>query len=290
MSTLLSPAERALLGRLSLRPRRRLLGTAAGALRSGRTGPGLLFAGHRPYVAGDDPRYVDWHAAARLGEPLVKLFEREDDLELVLWVDRSPSMRGRKALQARRVAAALGALALQEQGRVRLGWLPALEGAALRVHAGPAALAGLLAALEQVPEGGPAGWGASGRAALPGSARRSLVAVLSDFHDGAAVLPALRRLRAAGHEVLALPVLDGADVDLPLGSAVEAVDAETGERVEVDVTPALLEALREGWRRRQRAVARACRQAGLAHAPVAATASLVEVLGQLGLCGHLGRA
>lgn len=290
MSALLSPAERALLARLALRPRSRLQGLATGALRSGRLGQGLLFAEHRPYVPGDDPRYVDWHAAARLGEPLVKLFEREDDLELVLLVDRSASMHGRKALQARRLAAALGTLAIQEQGRVRLAWLPALGGPRPLSCAGRTGQQVLLEALERAPEGGAAQWPRLARALGAGGLRRSLVVLLSDFHDGAEVLPALRRLRAAGHEVLALHVVDGADVDLPLGTAVEAVDAESGARVEVDVTPALLEALREGWQRRQRAVARACRQAGLAHARVPASEPLAQALAHLGLAGLLGRA
>ncbi|MFM8979050.1 MAG: DUF58 domain-containing protein [Planctomycetia bacterium] len=290
MSSLLSPEERALLARLSLRPRRRLQGLAAGALRSGRLGQGLLFAEHRPYVPGDDPRYVDWHAAARLGEPLVKLFEREDDLELVLLVDRSPSMRGRKALQARRLAAALGTLALQEQGRVRLAWLPALGSARPALHAGRGAPASLQEALERAPEGGAAGWSALRQPLAAGGLRRSLVVLLSDFHDGAEALPVLRRLRASGHEVLALHVVDGADVDLPLGTAVEAVDAESGARVEVDVTPALLEALREGWQRRQRGLARDCRQAGVELVRVPAAAPLAQVLSALGLCGLLGRA
>jgi len=290
MSRLLSADDLALLGRMVLRPRRRLLGAAAGELRSGRVGHGLLFAGHRPYVAGDDPRYVDWHAAARLGEPLVKLFEREDDLELVLLVDRSASMDGRKAQQARRVAAALGWLALAEQGRVRLAWLPPVGGPRPSLHAGRAARASLLEALEQAPGGGAAGWAALQRQPPGSGLRRSLVAVLSDFHDGAAVLPGLARLRAAGHEVLALQMVDRADVDLPLGRSVEAVDAETGERVEIDVTPGLLEALAEGWQRRQRALARACRHAGAAHALVPAGARLGAVLATLGLCRPVARA
>ena len=293
MSGLLTLEERARLARLALRPRRRLPSDAPGGWRTGRVGHGVLFADHRPYALGDDPRYVDWHVAARLGDLVVKRFESEEDLDLVLCVDRSLSMQGRKAFMARRLAAALGHLALDHLDRVRLSWLPALERAPSVPRRGPGALVALLEALERTPEQGAARLGAVTAELLDGR-RKALVAVISDFHSsspaGQEPLAALRRLSARGHEVLALHVVDAHDVELPPGTAVRAVDAESGVTLDLDVTPELLEALRAGWSRRLGAFARACSSAGIAHVRVEAAGTLWDALRGLLVTGRIGRA
>ncbi len=293
MSGLLTFEERARLARLALRPRRRLPSDAPGGWRTGRIGHGVLFADHRPYALGDDPRYVDWHVAARLGDLVVKRFESEEDLDLVLCVDRSLSMQGPKALMARRLAAALGHLALDHLDRVRLSWWPALPRARSAPQRGPGALVALLEALERTPEEGAARAGDATAELLDGR-RRALVAVISDFHSGADVgqepLAALRRLSARGHEVLALHVLDAQDVELPPGAAVRAVDAESGLTLDLDVTPELQQTLRTGWRRRTEAFARACTSAGIAHVRVEAGGTLWDALRGLLSTGRIGRA
>lgn len=289
MSELLSPKDRARLARMALRPRRRLSTQAPGSWRTGRLGHGLLFAEHRPYVAGDDPRYVDWHVAARLGELAVKLFESEEDLDLVLLVDRSASMGGRKSLLARRLAAALGHLALDHQDRVRLDWLPPVPDRAPPPARGPGALTRLLGALGEVPDAGAARLARDAARWLQGRERKALIVVLSDFHDAGDPLRALRRLRALGHDVLAVHVEDATDVELPPGSAVRAEDAETGEVVDLDVTPEVQRLLTLGWRRRQVAFARACVQSGVGHVAVDAQGTLWDALQRLILGGHVGR-
>jgi uncharacterized protein (DUF58 family) len=192
---------------------------------------------------------------------------------------------------ARRLAAALGQLALDHQERVRLGWLPSVDvSAPLRVPLrGAAGFETLLQALAAPSDAGRARLGDEALRRLRGGARTSLVAVLSDFHDAAEPLDALRRLRARGHDVLALQIADDADVDLPPGTAVRAVDAETGETVEVDVTPALQLALVTGLRRRRHAFAHACAQAGVTHVTIDARESLWEALRRLAACGRVGR-
>jgi uncharacterized protein (DUF58 family) len=289
MNELLSSAERARLARMALRPRRRLSTQAPGSWRSGRLGHGLLFAEHRPYVAGDDPRYVDWHVAARLGELAVKLFESEEDLDLVLLVDRSASMRGRKSLLARRLAAALAHLALDHQDRVRIDWLPPLADRLPPPARGPGALTRLLARLRDVPDAGAARLAVDAARWLRGRERKAWIVVVSDCHDAGDPLRALRRLRALGHDVLVVHVQDAADVELPLGVPVRAQDAETGELVDVDVTPEVQRLLTVAWRRRQLAFARACVQAGLAHVAVEAQGTLWDALQRLSLSGHVGR-
>jgi hypothetical protein len=80
--------------------------------------------------------------------------------------------------------------------------------------------------------------------------RRGPAVVLSDFFDPAGAVRGLARLSAHGFETTALQMVDPADVDLPVGESVRAVDRETGDAMELDVTPAFAEAVKAAWRRR----------------------------------------
>lgn len=80
------------LRRLPLRLRRRLGGGTEGQHPSTFKGAGLTFVENRPYVPGDDPRFINWPLTARTGEPIMKRFEASRDLVLWLVVDPSPSM------------------------------------------------------------------------------------------------------------------------------------------------------------------------------------------------------
>ena len=50
--------------------------------RTKKSGSGVEFVDYREYAAGDDLRYVDWKAYARLERLFVKLFVAEEDLLL----------------------------------------------------------------------------------------------------------------------------------------------------------------------------------------------------------------
>jgi len=54
-------------------------------------GQGVQFSEHRPYIAGDDIRHIDWKASARTREPLIKKYEEERELTVFIVVDISGS-------------------------------------------------------------------------------------------------------------------------------------------------------------------------------------------------------
>ena len=123
---LLEPALLARLERSQLGTRRRLAGQLAGEHRSPLRGSSLEFSDFRPYAPGDDVRRIDPHVYARLDQLLVKLFEAEDDLTVRLLVDTSASMgHGGKLLAAKRLAAALGFVALVRRDSVSVHTVPA---------------------------------------------------------------------------------------------------------------------------------------------------------------------
>jgi uncharacterized protein (DUF58 family) len=238
------------LDRLAVLSRRRLRGETAGERPTRRIGAGGEFADHRTYVPGDDLRYVDWNVWFRLGETVVKRFEAEDAVSVLLCVDRSLSMAGRKGDEARRLAAAIGHVALRRRDTVALAWLPRLPERPIEVfrHAGRAEA--LYARLREVPCEGATSHDADLERILPVVHRRGPAVVLSDFFDPAGQVRGLARLTAHGFEATALQVVDPADVDLPVGESVRAVDRETGDAMELDVTPAFAEAVKAAWRRR----------------------------------------
>jgi len=121
------PFDQAFLRRLEqlkLHARRSLVSPPHGERRAGRKGFGLDFFDFRPYVLGDDPRYVDWNMFARLDRLIVKLFQAEESLCLHILIDTSKSMgigSPSKLDYALRAAAALAYVGLVNHERVALG-------------------------------------------------------------------------------------------------------------------------------------------------------------------------
>src|SRR5579872_4732283 len=90
------PVSSTSLDRYRLRLRQRNRGLLPGPHLVRRKGQSLEFRELRPYVPGDDIRYVDWRASARHGaerELLVRTFELEAQTRVVISIDARDSMR-----------------------------------------------------------------------------------------------------------------------------------------------------------------------------------------------------
>jgi len=106
---------------LSLVSRRVFRGQLLAQRRTMQMGGGIEFADHRDYTPGDDLRYLDWNVFARLGEPLLKRFQEEEDLHVYLFLDCSRSMGfgdPSKFDYARQITAALAYIGLADLDRV----------------------------------------------------------------------------------------------------------------------------------------------------------------------------
>ena len=112
------------LERLSILVRRPFPGVLKGDKRSPRRGHSVEFADFRNYTPGDDFRRVDWNVYGRLEKLFLKLFVEEEDLTVYVLIDGSKSMdfgEPRKFDYARRLAAAMGYVALMNLDRVAVG-------------------------------------------------------------------------------------------------------------------------------------------------------------------------
>ena len=227
-------------GRLELPTLRRATGLLDGRHRSVFIGHGQDFDDLSPYRPGDDVTDIDWKSSARAGQPVIKRYQRESNLPLILAVDTGRTMAAQapdgddKRTLALAVAEIFGYLARMRGDPVSL-----VAGDADRVVDRPARagaehaemilalLARRLDALttdgtgqERLAAGAPASrLSAVLERVSTWHRRRSLVVLITDTsHPDARTDPAvvdwLRRL-SAQHELIAIQVAD--DVALAPG-------------------------------------------------------------------------
>jgi uncharacterized protein (DUF58 family) len=199
-------------------------GFMSGLHRSQRRGGGLVFAEHRAYRPGDDPRTIDWRAFARSDHHRVKHFEHEAQLRAFLALDVSGSMAfGGPALVETKWgygATLLGALAeiLLRQGDAAAAW--AFDARVVRsvpARGGRAHLRSVLETLSVPPAQGTATRIAPCLEELAArSGRHAAVVIASDALDfDARALAALHTLTSRGHRVVFLHVLHRDELSLP---------------------------------------------------------------------------
>lgn len=78
--------------RVEIATRRVLDDLMTGSYRSHFKGQGVQFSEHRTYTSGDDVRRIDWKVSARSKEPLLKLYEEERELSVLIIADLSASL------------------------------------------------------------------------------------------------------------------------------------------------------------------------------------------------------
>lgn len=231
------------LRRLQVRLGKRVDALFSGDYRSAVRGRGMEFEEVRPYVPGDDIRYIDWNVTARTSSPFIKVFREERQNTLLLAVDVSGSSRvgaggrdGRtdRRLQQARVAGALAYAASANRDRVGLllfsdqveSFLPPRP---VRSHAW--AVIQALFSVDAKHRGTDlsAMFGHLSRV----QRRRATIVVMSDFLDDGPWPKALSTL-ARRHEVHAVLAHDTFDAELRGLGLVDVVDAETGETALLD--------------------------------------------------------
>jgi uncharacterized protein (DUF58 family) len=251
---------------LRLRSKTIAEGVYAGMHRSVRRGPGVEFGGHRPYVPGDDLRFIDRRSLLRHDRLMVREFETETDRALWLVVDatasmsyRGPDAPGAKVAYAAVCAAGLARVALASGDPVGLVWIGGDGVRALPAMGGREAFERVLGTLEGAGAAGDASGDdqAMERALMPIArrARRGATVVLfSDLLDlPPGALSSFGALASGGRTPVVVWVLDPAEAQLSFQGNVRLRALEGGVVVEADadaVRATYLDRLRSigaGW-------------------------------------------
>lgn len=221
-----------------------------GDVRSPSRGSGMDFDESRPYVAGDDRRFINWRLLARTGEMYLKLFHEERRSQLFVLLDRRASMRMGtqgclKVTQAARLATLFSCLAQKEAMAV---------GAAVinqstdwhRPLGGEAALQRLLQAYiapapplepDSEPEPGLQQILTPLQTRLPAG---SVVVLISDFHELNAQHEASLWALVSRHRVIALHITDALEQTLPAQKGLRFKASAGGPVLELDGRDAAL--------------------------------------------------
>jgi uncharacterized protein (DUF58 family) len=243
--SLLDETVRRKLETLSLVARRVRAGAMKGERRSSKHGTSIEFADYRAYSPGDDLRRLDWNVYARMDKPVVKLFEDEEDLAVHVWVDASASMGfpqdgqqdAHKLTYARRLAAALGYIALAENDRVLLSAGSKSFGPAR----GRGQVVPMLRFLQSVEPAGQTDLNQALSDYAVRAARPGLMFVISDLFSPSGFEDGLSQLLGKGYEVVILQVLSREEVQPALAGDLRLIDSETGAAQEISLDDGLRE-------------------------------------------------
>jgi uncharacterized protein (DUF58 family) len=220
---------------------RKIRNQRVGAYQSPMRGAGFDFDEHQAYRPGDDVRRIDWNVTARMGAPFVRHTHAEREMNVMIAMDASRSMRLGTAAHSKREAMTYitGSIlfsAIADQ--INTGFL-AFADRVLTSTTPKRTRAAAWSVLEKC-------WSLSPtskktlmlpaiRHLMSTLRRMSVIFIVSDFvtDDDPLASPELAQL-AARHDVIAVVPEDRSETELPPGSGyVRLRDLESGRRIAV---------------------------------------------------------
>jgi uncharacterized protein (DUF58 family) len=239
---LLDPVFMSRLDALDVLSRKILQGKLQGERRSKRRGQSVEFADHRPYVAGDDLRFVDWNVYGRLEQLFLKLYLEEQDLTVHIVADASASMsfgEPSKELFIKKLTAALGYVSLVNNNRVTISFIADGVTAQLANMRGRNYLNNMAECLLTADCDGFSNFDNSCRQLAAGLIGSGVMIVLSDFLFKEGYDSGLRRLIGRQYDLYAIQVLCPQELSPNLSGELKLIDIEDADAAEITVSAAL---------------------------------------------------
>ena len=254
----LHPQTLARLSSMELRAKMIVEGVMAGQHRSPYTGVSVEFAQHRQYVPGDDIRHLDWKVYARTDKLMVKQYQQETTLDLVILVDSSGSMKfgsrlfsdasgsasetapdGRpnwsKFDHATATAAALAYITIHQGDRVGLAVYGEELGALVARSARQSAWKQIVDTLATQPIDQQTNILRTMDQILAKVSNRCLLVIISDFFDDPEnIKAALAKAKHRGHDLIALQVLDKAETSFEFDDPAAFIGMENEPTIRID--------------------------------------------------------
>ena len=203
-------------------------------------GRGMTFSEVREYNPGDDIRLIDWNVTARTGSPFVKVFEEERELTVFLLVDISASGEFGSGSQLKRdygaeVASVLGFSAIKNNDKVGLIlFTDRVEKYIIPKKGKTHVLRVIRELLYTKSEGSKTSIREALDYLLKVAKRKCVVFLISDFLDDN-YLTSLKVVNKK-HDLIAIQLLDPAELELPNMGLIKVEDPETGEMFWVDTS------------------------------------------------------
>lgn len=266
----LHPQTLARLASLELRAKMIVEGVMSGAHKSPYQGYSVEFAQHRPYVPGDDIRHLDWKVYGRTDKLHLKQYQQETNLDLVILVDSSGSMRygsrsfedasgaGRKTSpdgrsnwskfdHATAVAAAIAYICLRQGDRVGLVVFADEIRRMVKLSSQLGQWRQIVGALSVSPVEKPTDLPRVIDQVLGKLNHRCLMVIISDlFQDAEKIRAALARIKFRGHDAILCEVLDKAEREFDLKDEAPFIGLEGEPELKIDprsIRDAYLEAI-----------------------------------------------
>ncbi|PAY21467.1 DUF58 domain-containing protein [Rhodopirellula sp. SM50] len=283
---------------LKLRAKTVVEGFFSGLHRSPTHGSSIEFSEYRAYVPGDDLRNLDWKLYARSDRYFIKKFEDETNRRCYLAVDQSRSMgygsiEYSKMEYARTVAATLAYFLTMQHDAVGVLTFDAELGDFLPAKLGAKQFHQILVELSRPAVGKGTDIEAPLRQVTSLVPRRGLVILMSDLLAPPGMLKTqLAALRARGHEVVLLRMIDPGELELGIKDPAMVTDVETGQQIYVDPSAAKAN-YAERFELHRREIESICESTGVGFYELItdkpldlALSSLIHARNRLGKSGH----
>ena len=243
LTELLEPDFMARLDSLDVLSRKILQGKLQGERRSKRRGQSVEFADHRPYVAGDDLRFVDWNIYGRLEQLFLKLFLEEQDLTIHIVIDISASSsfgEPAKELFIKKLTAALAYVSLVNNNRLTISSFSEGVKGQLKNMRGRKYIGAMAEFLLTMRCEGSSHFDSSCRQLAAGRIGSGIMIVLSDFLFKEGFDTGLRQLISRQYDLYVIQVLSPEELTPELTGDLKLVDIEDSDTAEITISSALL--------------------------------------------------
>ena len=252
----LAPETLSQLSPFELRARMIVEGVRSGLHRSPHQGMAVEFNQHRGYVPGDDLRHLDWKVYGRSDRLTIKQYQQETNLDVILLVDASASMRfgslsikdGWGKTEASRTtgnwtkfdhavatSVALSWLALQQSDRVGLiVFSDGIQGIVQR-SSGQGQWRRIVSALNTKPVESGTNLTKTTEQVLGRISNRAVFILVSDLlTDPDEIQSSLARFRHHRQDVMCLQVLDQKEISFDFSGPEQFQGLEIDRRIKVD--------------------------------------------------------
>jgi len=233
----LDPAVLSSLSNLEMIARLVVEGFLTGLHKSPFHGFSVEFSQHRPYIPGDNLRFLDWKVYGRTDRYYIKQYEEETNLRSYIVLDTSKSMLfGNKKITKHKyasyLAASLAYLLIHQRDATGLVLFDEKIRKILRPRAVTSYINPLIAAIDNIDHGEDTNISSVLHEMAEQFSRRGLIILISDLLDDPdQIISGLKHFRYNEHEVLVFHIIDRNEHSFNFHGDVLFEDLESGDKI-----------------------------------------------------------